>query len=140
MADTRNMSQDAPGMADRTGRSGRRAFLRYAGGAALSGRRAFLRYAGGAALSVLAVGTRSVLDPRPASAARGSCCGLVRTHNVWCPYFCGETGSALNCWACNNGACLCCECSAAGAGYSCFFSTGAVSCSYSTGCCESEIL
>ena len=97
-------------------------------------RRAFLRCASGAALSILAVGARAALHPRPASAGpAASCCSLARDANAWCPYFCGEIGGGFSCWACNNGACLCCECIPGGLA-SCFYFFA--SCSYSTGCCE----
>ena len=115
------MWQEALSMADRRHRSGRRAFL---------------RCAGGAALSILALGARAALDPRPASAGpRMSCCYLARDHNVWCPYFCGETAGTFVCWACNNGECLCCECVHGSSGTSCW-RVAMVNCSYSSGCCE----
>ena len=113
------------------------------GAAAARGRRSFLRHGTAAALSVLGAATGTLLGSRPAAAIvnGASCCGLVRAHSPWCPYYCLESGTALSAWACNNGACLCYECYALdrdslGPADCWVSSTDDTACSAHRGCCE----
>ena len=100
-------------------------------GMAPRSRRWFLRTVTGAALAVVATGTQALLGASPALAQSSSCCLLQSENNPWCPLLCAEQNQNIRCWACNNGRCMCCECST---GDDCF--SNITMCSYQVGCCS----
>ena len=96
-----------------------------------SGRRWFLRSATGAALAVVATGAQALFGASAASAQESTCCRLAAKPDPWCPFWCAQQNHNLRCWTCNDGRCMCCECTP---GDSCW--THVSVCSRQTGCCS----